>query len=90
MSSLKNSALIGGVVLPLSRHVVLVEDRRHRTDRLAGPGVHAVVSVFSLDIAEGRVQTIRGILNPDKLRHLGQVADVARLLGGGREGNSHT
>ncbi len=49
-----------------------------------------LVSVFSLDIAEGRVQTIRGILNPDKLRHLGQVADVARLLGGGREGNSHT
>lgn len=39
-----------------------------------------VVSVFSLEIAEGRVQTIRGIVNPDKLRHLGPVADAWRLL----------
>ena len=39
-----------------------------------------LVNVFSLDIAEGRVQTIRGILNPGKLRHLGPVADVRRLL----------
>src|SRR6266508_4507562 len=36
MSSLKNSAFDRGVVLPLSRHFVLVEDRRHRTDWLAG------------------------------------------------------
>jgi hypothetical protein len=34
-----------------------------------------LVNVFSLDIADGRVQTIRGILNPDELRHLGPVAD---------------
>jgi RNA polymerase sigma-70 factor, ECF subfamily len=39
-----------------------------------------IISVFSLDIADGRVQTIRGIVNPDKLRHLGPVADTARLL----------
>jgi RNA polymerase sigma-70 factor (ECF subfamily) len=41
-----------------------------------------VVNVFTLDIADGRVQTIRSILNPDKLRHLGPVSDVA-LRGGG-------
>jgi RNA polymerase sigma-70 factor (ECF subfamily) len=39
-----------------------------------------IVSVFSLDVAEGRVQTIRGILNPDKLRRLGPVAEVQQLL----------
>ena len=35
-----------------------------------------VVNVFALDIAGGRVQTIRSILNPDKLHHLGPVSDV--------------
>jgi RNA polymerase sigma-70 factor (ECF subfamily) len=44
-----------------------------------------VVNVFTLDIADGRVQTIRSILNPDKLRHLGPVSDVA-LRGVPREG----
>ncbi|HVT70070.1 MAG TPA: RNA polymerase sigma factor SigJ [Trebonia sp.] len=38
-----------------------------------------VVSVFALDIADGMVQTIRSVVNPDKLRHLGPVSDVARL-----------
>jgi RNA polymerase sigma-70 factor (ECF subfamily) len=45
------------------------------SDRTGG-----IISVISLDIAEGRVQTIRGILNPDKLRHLGPVADIAQLI----------
>jgi RNA polymerase sigma-70 factor, ECF subfamily len=39
-----------------------------------------ILSVLSLDIADGRVQTIRGILNPDKLRHLGPVGDIGRLV----------
>ena len=49
-----------------------------------------VVNVFSLDIADGRVQTVRGILNPDKLRHLGPVADVERLWRHVRAGDRHT
>src|SRR4051794_8403042 len=40
-----------------------------------------VVNVFELDIADGRVQTIRSVVNPDKLGHLGPVSDVARLPG---------
>ena len=36
--------------------------------------------MLALDIAEGRVQAIRGIVNPDKLPHLGEVADVRALL----------
>jgi RNA polymerase sigma-70 factor (ECF subfamily) len=39
-----------------------------------------LINVFSLDIADGRVQTIRAILNPDKLRHLGRVGDVGQLV----------
>ena len=40
-----------------------------------------VVNVFELDIADGLVQAIRSVVNPDKLRHLGPVSDVALLAG---------
>jgi RNA polymerase sigma factor (sigma-70 family) len=38
-----------------------------------------VLTVFELDIADGVVQAIHALVNPDKLRHLGPVSDVARL-----------
>jgi RNA polymerase sigma factor (sigma-70 family) len=38
-----------------------------------------VISVFALDIADGMVQAIRSVVNPDKLGHIGPVSDVARL-----------
>jgi hypothetical protein len=38
-----------------------------------------LISVFALDIADGRVQAIRSVINPEKLRHLGPLSDVARL-----------
>jgi RNA polymerase sigma factor (sigma-70 family) len=38
-----------------------------------------VVNVFELVVADGMVQTIRSVVNPDKLGHLGPVSDVARL-----------
>ena len=37
-------------------------------------------AVMSLDIADGVIQTIRGVTNPDKLAHLGPVADVRAIL----------
>jgi RNA polymerase sigma-70 factor (ECF subfamily) len=37
-------------------------------------------AVMSLEIAGGVIQTIRGITNPDKLAHLGPVADVRAIL----------
>jgi RNA polymerase sigma-70 factor, ECF subfamily len=40
-----------------------------------------VLGILALDIVEGRVQTVRSIVNPDKLRHLGPVGDVTALLG---------
>jgi RNA polymerase sigma-70 factor (ECF subfamily) len=44
---------------------------------MAGGGV---VAVMALDIADGRIQGIRSIVNPDKLRHVGEVTDVVALL----------
>jgi RNA polymerase sigma-70 factor, ECF subfamily len=44
-----------------------------------------LVNVFVLDIADGRVQTIRSVINPDKLRHLAPLAsldDLRRQLHG--------
>jgi RNA polymerase sigma-70 factor (ECF subfamily) len=37
-----------------------------------------VVSVLELDVADGVVQAIHAVVNPDKLGHLGPVSDVAR------------
>jgi len=35
-----------------------------------------VVGTMSLDVLDGRIQTIRSVANPDKLGHLGPVADA--------------
>ncbi|MEU6538482.1 RNA polymerase sigma-70 factor [Streptomyces sp. NPDC047000] len=34
-----------------------------------------IVNAWTLDVLDGRIQTIRTVLNPDKLAHLGPVAD---------------
>ena len=41
-----------------------------------------LLGVLALDIADGHVQTVRSIVNPDKLGHLGPVGDLTTLLGG--------
>jgi len=38
-----------------------------------------VISVTELDVADGVIQAIHSVVNPDKLGHLGPVSDVARL-----------
>ena len=38
-----------------------------------------LINVFALDIADGQVQTIRSVINPDKLHHLGPLADLEGL-----------
>ena len=43
-------------------------------------GEGRVVSVIAFDVSEGRIQSIRSIVNPDKLRHLGPVGDLGALI----------
>jgi RNA polymerase sigma-70 factor (ECF subfamily) len=38
-----------------------------------------ITNVFVLDVLDGLVQTVRSVINPDKLRHLGPLADVRAL-----------
>jgi RNA polymerase sigma-70 factor (TIGR02957 family) len=54
------------------------------------PGAMAIdaqdrlVAVMGLDIADGQIQTIHSIANPDKLRHFDRVDDLGALLRAGR------
>ena len=41
-----------------------------------------LIGVMILDIAEGQIQDVSSVVNPDKLRHLGPLADVDALLRG--------
>ncbi len=38
-----------------------------------------LINVFVLDIADGQIQTIRSVINPGKLRHIGPLADLGSL-----------
>ncbi len=39
-----------------------------------------LISVLALDVADGEIRALRSILNPEKLGHLGPVADAKELL----------
>jgi RNA polymerase sigma-70 factor (TIGR02957 family) len=58
----------------------------HREDVNGQPGAlffdreDKLIAVMILDIAEGQIQAVSSIVNPDKLQHLGPVADLRALL----------
>jgi RNA polymerase sigma-70 factor (ECF subfamily) len=39
-----------------------------------------VVNVLALDVLGGRIKVVRSVINPDKLRHIGAVADAWALM----------
>src|SRR3954447_11828529 len=41
-----------------------------------------VISVMALDMAGAEIRAVHSIVNPEKLRHIGPVADMRALLGG--------
>jgi len=45
-----------------------------------------ITNIFSIGIADGQIATICGVINPEKLRHLGPVADVRAMIDAGRQG----
>jgi RNA polymerase sigma-70 factor (TIGR02957 family) len=48
-----------------------------------------LIGVLGFDIAEGRIQAIRSIINPEKLGHLGPVGDANALVRRIRESRHH-
>jgi RNA polymerase sigma-70 factor, ECF subfamily len=47
-----------------------------------------VASVLSLQVADGQIISLRSVVNPDKLTHLGPVADLGGMLKASREAAS--
>jgi RNA polymerase sigma-70 factor (TIGR02957 family) len=43
-------------------------------------GEDRLIAVWSLHVAEGQIQSVSSIVNPDKLRHVGPVADLRDML----------
>ena len=41
-----------------------------------------LISAISLEIVDGRIQAVHSVVNPDKIGHLGPVADVRAILRG--------
>ncbi|WP_369202002.1 RNA polymerase sigma-70 factor [Streptomyces sp. PU-14G] len=44
-----------------------------------------VLTTLAVDVLDGRIQTIRSVLNPDKLGHLGSVADAWAIDGAAKQ-----
>ncbi len=63
---------IGGVVQP---HLVNGQPGAIFRDRGGN-----VINTWTLDVLDGRIQTIRTVSNPDKLSHVGPVADAWTVL----------
>jgi RNA polymerase sigma-70 factor, ECF subfamily len=77
---------VSRLLLGLSKQLRKVDVTVRRTEINGQPGAlfldreGRLISIFSLDVADGVVQMIRGIVNPEKLGHLGPLADVRGLL----------
>ena len=74
------------LMLGIGRHSRELGGTIRRSEINGQPGVlfldpeGRLMHVLTVDIADGAVQTVRGIINPDKLRHLGPLADVRALM----------
>jgi RNA polymerase sigma-70 factor, ECF subfamily len=85
-SPLHGAQRVARFLLGLARRASVIGVHLQPAEVNGQPGAMAydhdgrLVTVLSLDIADGRVQTVRSIVNPDKLRHLGPVGDLVRLL----------
>ncbi|WP_328872261.1 RNA polymerase sigma-70 factor [Streptomyces sp. NBC_00287] len=80
------SRLLVGLAQPFG--LIGIQAERHEVN--GQPGVifrdrdGKVINIMAIDIADGRVQTIRSVINPEKLTHVGPVADAWAVL---REAN---
>ncbi|HEX4442382.1 MAG TPA: RNA polymerase sigma-70 factor [Galbitalea sp.] len=74
----KVSRLLAGIVLPFLQIGGVIEPREVNGE----PGAILrdrdgnVINILSLEILGGQVQTIRSVINPEKLQHVGPLADA--------------
>ena len=74
--------LLAGVGRQAARHGLVIEPREvnGQPGALVFDGGRRLVSAFSLHILDGLVRSVRSVINPEKLRHLGPVADFREVL----------
>jgi RNA polymerase sigma-70 factor (TIGR02957 family) len=74
--------LIGGL-RAAARRIGGLSSRREEVNGQPGAllfdGEGRLIAVMILDVAEGQIQSVNSIVNPDKLRHLGPLADLSAL-----------
>jgi RNA polymerase sigma-70 factor (ECF subfamily) len=76
---------VGRLMLGLSRQIRQLGITIRQTEFNGQPGAMfldadgRLINVFVLDIADGQVQAVRSVINPEKLRHLGPLADMPSL-----------
>ncbi|MDR0358296.1 MAG: RNA polymerase sigma factor SigJ, partial [bacterium] len=85
--SLRGSNRVARTVIGWARLCARLPDASLRPVEVnGGPGAlfldaqQRVLAVVALDIAGGRIRSIGSVVNPDKLAHLGPVADLGSLL----------
>jgi RNA polymerase sigma-70 factor, ECF subfamily len=78
--------VLAAIVPPFVRIGAVVEP--HEVNGQPGAIFHdrdgKVINTWTLDVVDGQIQTIRAVINPDKLGHVGPVADAWAVL---REAN---
>jgi RNA polymerase sigma-70 factor (TIGR02957 family) len=85
--SLRGRARVARTVIKWVSHVMRLPGVSMRVVEVnGGPGAllldgqQRLIGVCALDVAGGRITRISGIVNPDKLAHLGPVGDFGSLL----------
>lgn len=72
-------------MLGFGRHLRELGGTLRRTEINGQPGIMflgadgRLINVMTIDVADGVVQTVRTVVNRDKLRHLGPLADIGAL-----------
>jgi RNA polymerase sigma-70 factor (ECF subfamily) len=79
ITGVDNAARLLSSVFPeLARIAVTIEQRpvNGQPGAIFRDRDNKVLFTLTLDVVDAQIQTIRSVINPDKLRHLGPVADA--------------
>jgi RNA polymerase sigma-70 factor (TIGR02957 family) len=86
--TLRGRSRVAGTLADWARLAAGVPGRSLRPAEVnGGPGAlwldaqQRLIAVVALEVADGQITSISAIVNPDKLAHLGPVADFGSLLG---------
>jgi RNA polymerase sigma-70 factor, ECF subfamily len=81
--------VLAALVPPFIRIGGVVEPRQvnGQPGAIFRDGAGQVVNTWTLDILDGQIQTIRSVINPDKLGHVGPVADAWAVLREAKQSN---